>query len=374
MNSSTGVPYRVAEFYAGIGGFHYAFLQSGTSSSTPEEDGVVASIDVNTNTTAIYLHNFPSTNQMRRNICGMTASELDSFRANVFFLSPPCQPFTRQGSQRDNQDRRTDSFFHLMHILQEMRCPPDYVLMENVKGFECSNTRDEFVRVLQSLGYKFQEFLLSPSQFGIPNSRLRYYLLAKKKPLTFAHEEHSGVGQQSPITDPEIIIKALQSNMQSLGSPSCNKDIEDSIKACKQLSHYLQDLDDEVISECLVPDKILCKYAMALDIVRTTSANSCCFTKGYGNYAVGTGSVLQSSLTEEDFKKCFAEFKESDNDVKKLRSLKLRYFTPREVANLMCFPADFSFPRHLTIRQCYMALGNSLNVTVVSYLMQYLFL
>ncbi len=157
--------------------------------------------------------------------------------------------------------------------------------MENVKGFECSNTRDEFVRVLQSLGYKFQEFLLSPSQFGIPNSRLRYYLLAKKKPLTFAHEEHSGVGQQSPITDPEIIIKALQSNMQSLGSPSCNKDIEDSIKACKQLSHYLQDLDDEVISEYLVPDKILSKYAMALDIVRTTSANSCCFTKGYGNYA-----------------------------------------------------------------------------------------
>ncbi len=189
--------------------------------------------------------------------------------------------------------------------------------------------------------------------------------------MTFAHKEHNGISQPSPITDPEIIIKALQSNMQSLGSPSCNKDIEDSIKACKQLSHYLQDLDDEVISECLV---ILSKYAMALDIVRTTSANSCCFTKGYGNDAVGTGSVLQSSLTEEDFKKCFAEFKESDNDVEKLRSLKLRYFTPREVASLMCFPANFSFPRHLTIRQCYMALGNSLNVTVVSYLMQYLFL
>ncbi len=255
-----------------------------------------------------------------------------------------------------------------------MRCPPDYVLMKNMKGFECSNTRDEFVRVLQSLGYKFQEFQLSPCQFGIPNSRLRHYLLTKRKPLTFDHEEHSGVSAISYYY-PEIIIKALQSNMQSLGSPSCNKDIEDSIKACKQLSHYLQDLDDEAISEYhLVPDKILSKYAMALDIIRTTSANSCCFTKGYGNYAVGTGSVLQSSLTEEDFKKCFAEFKESDNDIEKLRSLKLRYFTQREVANLMCFPADFSFPRHLTIRQCYMALGNSLNVTVVSYLMQYLFL
>ena len=30
-----------------------------------------------------------------------------------------------------------------------------------------------------------QEFLLSPLQFGIPNSRLRYFLIAKKQPLAF---------------------------------------------------------------------------------------------------------------------------------------------------------------------------------------------
>ena len=61
-----------------------------------------------------------------------------------------------------------------------MHSPPHYLLMENVKGFEGSNTRGEFVGVLNSLDYVVQEFLLSPTQFRMLNSRLRYYLLAKE--------------------------------------------------------------------------------------------------------------------------------------------------------------------------------------------------
>ena len=146
---------------------------------------VVASIDINTNTNAVYAHNFPSTPHLNRNIRGMTAKEMDSFKPDVFVLSPPCQPFTRQGLRRDNQDRRTDSFFHLMSILGEMQTPPGYLLMENVQGFEISHTHEHLVGILHSLGYSVQEFLLSPNQFGIPNSCLRFYLLAKRKPLRF---------------------------------------------------------------------------------------------------------------------------------------------------------------------------------------------
>ena len=55
--------------------------------------------------------------------------------------------------------------------------------MENVKGFELSETRDHFTQVLSEAGYQFQEFLLSPEQIGIPNSRLRYYLIATRGEL-----------------------------------------------------------------------------------------------------------------------------------------------------------------------------------------------
>lgn len=40
-----------------------------------------------------------------------------------------------------------------------------------------SDSRDMLVETLKECGYIFQEFLLTPLQLGIPNSRMRYYLL-----------------------------------------------------------------------------------------------------------------------------------------------------------------------------------------------------
>ena len=37
------------------------------------------------------------------------------------------------------------------------------------------------VDTLNTAGFRCQEFLVSPVQVGVPNSRLRYYLLAKRK-------------------------------------------------------------------------------------------------------------------------------------------------------------------------------------------------
>ena len=53
--------------------------------------------------------------------------------------------------------------------------------------------------------------------------------------------------------------------------------------------------------------------------------------------------------------------------------LHLRYFVPREVANLHTFPRHFTFPADVTLRQRYACLGNSLSVQVVAALLQYLF-
>lgn len=52
--------------------------------------------------------------------------------------------------------------------------------MENVKGFEESETRKKLLDSLQKAQFNYEEYLLNPLQFGICNSRLRYYLLAKK--------------------------------------------------------------------------------------------------------------------------------------------------------------------------------------------------
>ena len=52
--------------------------------------------------------------------------------------------------------------------------------------------------------------------------------------------------------------------------------------------------------------------------------------------------------------------------------LGLRYFTPREIANLHSFPEHFEFPDSVSIKQCYACLGNSLSVLVVAELLEHL--
>ena len=146
-----------------------------------------------------------------------------------------------------------------------------------------------------------------------------------------------------------------------------------------QISSYLLNLSDDKLSLYLVPDKILQKYAIAMDIVRPSSTHSCCFTKAYGNYALGTGSILQHSLGSDELMMAFEEYSKlleegkMEEAVECLRKLNLRYFAPKEVANLMCFPAQFDFPASLSHNQCYKVMGNSLNVHVVAVLMTYLF-
>ena len=392
---ATSAPLRVMEFYAGAGGFHWALNVAGINAE------IVASIDINTNTSSVYVHNFPITPHVNRNICGMTAKEVDGYRPDVFVLSPPCQPFTRQGLRRDNQDHRTDSFFHLMTILGETKCPPSYLLMEKVQGFETSQTRQHFVGLLHGLGYNVQEFLLSPNQFGIPNSRLRYYLLAKRKPLQFITDVHVGSKgsitstdddsgskpiPSGPCTDVQRLLKFVPRSDRTVllddsggTKMSTNSSSSNPSACCSEISSHLQTLSDDELSLYLVPDKVLQKYAIAMDIVRSSSNHSCCFTKAYGNYALGTGSVLQHSLKSEDLDKAFEQYGKLQSEgkmeesIQSLKKLNLRYFTPKEVANLMCFPSEFSFPPSLSTNQCYKVMGNSLNVLVVASLMGYLF-
>jgi len=103
-----------------------------------------------------------------------------------WLMSPPCQPYTRNGKGEGGEDSRAGGLTHLTQLLESTKDGnnnndqlkgPEYLFLENVKGFELSDSRDMIVNTLKSLDYEVQEFLLSPSQIGIPNSRLRYYLL-----------------------------------------------------------------------------------------------------------------------------------------------------------------------------------------------------
>lgn len=337
---------RVVEFYSGIGGMHYAMMSSGVSAE------VVAAFDINTTANHVYRANFPNTPLCQRNINGLTQSYIEQLKGDVFVMSPPCQPFTRQGHRADDKDNRTNSFIHLLDILSQLSHKPTHVVIENVQGFELSTTRQYLLKVLTTCDYTYQEFLLTPTQFGIPNSRLRYYLLAKLKPLQFT------------FTTSDKAYTSLSNLSDVLYHP---------VEQPVTLSSFLQSLLVEEENDLLVPIDVLTRYGCLLDIVREDSTGCCCFTKAYRHYVEGTGSVIQCNK-EESLDKAFQEYLSTGKKcIESIVKLRLRYFSPAEIAGLLWFPAQFHFPADVTMKQQYQLLGNSLNVYVVSALLKLIF-
>ena len=101
-------------------------------------------------------------------------------------------------------------------------------------------------------------------------------------------------------------------------------------------------LDEEAAEDpsLLIPENILSKHADILDIVGPESERSCCFTKAYSRFVEGTGSILCPHglrRVEEVFK----DLPGSTEKISFLKSLKLRYFSPKEISRLMSFPDEF---------------------------------
>lgn len=101
--------------------------------------------------------------------------------ADLWWLSPPCQPFTTRGRRRDLDDPRTRGFAAVLDRLAVSG--PRYFAMENVPGFEGSRAHGRLRDVLDATGYSMRETLLCPTSLGLPNRRRRFYLVAAREAL-----------------------------------------------------------------------------------------------------------------------------------------------------------------------------------------------
>jgi DNA (cytosine-5)-methyltransferase 1 len=110
--------------------------------------------------------------------------ELESLAGSIDLLvgGPPCQGFSTAGRRRHDDPRNQlfTSYLKLVEILK-----PKAVLIENVRGFTMDFEMDSRVknysqklREKLSADYDVYEELLNLSQFGVPQKRTRYFLLA----------------------------------------------------------------------------------------------------------------------------------------------------------------------------------------------------
>jgi tRNA (cytosine38-C5)-methyltransferase len=208
---------------------------------------------------------------------------------------------------------------------------------------------------LTQRGYFISQFILSPEQFGIPNRRLRYYLLARSRKV--------GPSSLELNRKDNLLFLEIKTNLQDTMLEAKINNV------CPTLQQYLEldpssdyEKNKQFYYENYFKDFMKKDYSHHLSYLDSSITN--CFTKSYGTVHKGGGSLLFMDEFKNMTTLCNGE-----NIIKKNFN-KIRLFTDREIANLMCFEKDYILGNNIKIN--YKLLGNSVNVKVVSYLLKYL--
>ena len=231
---------KALELYCGIGGFAKACEGLHVD--------IVQAYDQSDVAIATYNANF-SHKATKFNLEKFNETHLEDI--DFLWMSPPCQPYTSKGDKKELEDSRTNSFKTILKAISKN--PPLHVGVENVEGFKKSSGRDLLMKTLTKNGYFINETLLCPSELGIPNRRMRYYLMASLKPL---------------------------------------KPIKKSF-TCKELKEFLKEPNDPF----LIPNDKLEKFRKGFRIVnpRDKNAYSTCFTSSYSKSWMHSGAYLACS-------------------------------------------------------------------------------
>lgn len=283
---------RIIEFFCGIGG---------VAAAVEGRAEVAAAVDISRPALDVYTHNWPHPT-LARELETVPADLLRQWNADIWWLSPPCQPYTCRGRQRDVDDPRARSLLTLIARIDELR--PRYVALENVPGFATSRAHRRLRDVLDRHGYWVHEQLLCPSQLGVPMQRQRFYLTA---------------AVDNPNASYTWAIEAR--------APSLKAYLDDAADADPRLAVHRQVLD---------------RYKRAVHVIDRADASAVahCFTAAYGRSHVRSGSYLKTAAG-------------------------VRRFSPGEIARLMGFGASFQFPPQLPLGKAWQLVGNSLSVDAV---------
>lgn len=201
---------KFIDLFAGIGGFHIAFHNSGA------ECVFISEWDV------------PAQKTYRHNFYKMSPEVFDSgnFVGDITKIDPrsipdfdvltggfPCQPFSQAGFKKGFSETRGTLFFDIVKIMKEKK--PQAFFLENVRGLlshDGGRTFKTIQRILtKELKYSFFYKIVKASDFGLPQHRPRLFMVGfKDKSIKFEFPEP---------------IKELKYTMSDIFKGKCDKEV-----------------------------------------------------------------------------------------------------------------------------------------------------
>lgn len=167
------------DLFAGAGGMSLGAQLAGVD--------VVLAVEKDHHAAVTYAHNHPKTDLIIDNI--ENVRRIDVSRKNkitVLFGGPPCQGFST--SNQRTRNRKNPSNWLFKEFIRITRLwKPDWVVFENVRGIvETENGLflDYVVRDFEGAGYTCSYGVLHASDFGVPQVRSRFFLIASRHGIT----------------------------------------------------------------------------------------------------------------------------------------------------------------------------------------------
>jgi len=168
----------VVDFFCGCGGTSSGLSKAGMN--------IIAGIDFDKEAGRTYSHNFPDATFFEDDIAKLPTyilgDLLDKNRHQplLFSACAPCQPYTRQKTQKPENDERLNLLDEFHRFVSVFR--PEYILIENVPGLQKIKSDNgvlgRFLKLLDTLNYSHDVTVLSSQDYGVPQRRRRLVLVA----------------------------------------------------------------------------------------------------------------------------------------------------------------------------------------------------
>ena len=162
---------RFVDLFAGTGGIRLGFEQALSKIGT--KSLCVKSVEIDKKACETYESNF------KENPYGDITQESQLPDFDVLLAGFPCQSFSYAGKQLGFGETRGTLFFEVERLLEKHR--PRLCLLENVRGLTTHDQGRTFKTIidrLEKLDYSVSYRLLNASNFGVPQNRVRIYIVA----------------------------------------------------------------------------------------------------------------------------------------------------------------------------------------------------
>ncbi|MCI9293354.1 MAG: DNA (cytosine-5-)-methyltransferase [Erysipelotrichaceae bacterium] len=317
--------YKSIDLFAGIGGIRLGFEQA-----FKENIETVFVSEIDTHAQKTYQANFQDDFDIVGDITRISNDEVPPF--DICLAGFPCQAFSLAGKRKGFEDdykgiSRGTLFFEVARICEVHQ--PKVIFCENVKGLMIHDKKRTYSiiknRLEKDLKYKVFDGILNSKDFGVPQNRERFYIIA------FREDIHA----------------------ESFELPTG--------KTHSKLKNILE--ENEVSAKYYLSDTYL-------NTLRKHKARHAAKGNGFG-YQIRdlegiSGAIVCGGMGRERnliIDKRLSDFTPVTHIKGEINKEYIRKLTPREWARLQGFPESYQLP--LSDVHMYKQLGNSVTVPVI---------